>query len=145
LNPLTSIAEAQDSSRQQRVQLPLELLPDTLAICRLESDATLPEWAAQRSGFLTVSRTPDELSIMTVQRAVPPGVRCERDYQAIRVRGPLSPNLVGILLSMLKPLGDAGLSILAISTYDTDYVFVKTPHVPAALKALRGAGHQITP
>jgi uncharacterized membrane protein YagU involved in acid resistance len=144
LQPLTSIAEAQDSSRRQRVQLPLELLPDTLAMCRLESAATLPDWAAQHSGFLTVSRTPDELSIMTVQRAVPAGVRCERDYQAIRVRGSLSPNLVGILLSMLKPLADAGLSILAISTYDTDYVFVKTTHVPAALEALRSAGHQIT-
>jgi hypothetical protein len=82
---------------------------------------------------------------MTLQRAVPPGVRCERDYQAIRVRGPLSPNLVGILLSILKPLADAGISILAISTYDTDYVFVKTRDLPAALGALRAVSHQITP
>jgi hypothetical protein len=144
LHPRTSIAEAQDSSPQRPVQLPLELLPDTLAICRLPSDAALPKWASGRGGFLTVSRSADELSIMTVQRAVPPDARCERDYQAIRVRGPLSPNLVGILLSLLKPLADAGISILAISTYDTDYVFVKTRHLPAALEALRRAGHQIT-
>jgi hypothetical protein len=116
-----------------------------LAICRLAPAAPVPAWAAEPSGFLTVSRTADELSITTVQRAVPAGVRCERDYQAIRVRGPLSPNLVGILLSMLRPLAEAGLSILAISTYDTDYVFVRTRDLPAALDALRGAGHQITP
>jgi hypothetical protein len=126
------------------VRLPLELLPDTLAICRLAPKAAVPAWASGSRGFLTVSRTADELSIMTVQRAVPSGVRCERDYQAIRVRGPLSPNLVGILLSILKPLADAGLGILAISTYDTDYVFVRTQHLAAALDALRSAGHQIS-
>jgi hypothetical protein len=145
VNSLTSVAEAQDSSRRRPVRLPLELLPDTLAICRLSADADVPKWAAERSGFLGISRTADELSIMTVQRAVPGGVRCERDYQAIRVRGPLSPNLVGILLSLLQPLADAGISILATSTYDTDYVFVKTRYLPAALDALRRAGHQITP
>ncbi len=144
LHPQTSIAEAQDSSDRRAVRLPLELLPDTLALCRLPANAALPKWAAERSAFLTVSRTADELSIMTVQRAVPPEVRCERDYQAIRVRGPLSPDLVGILLSLLKPLADAGISILAISTYDTDYVFVRTRHLPAALDELRRAGHQIT-
>jgi hypothetical protein len=144
LHTLTSVAEAQDSPRRRPVRLPLELLPDTLAICRLSADAEVPKWAAERSGFLTVSRTADELSIMTVQRAVPAGVRCERDYQAIRVRGPLSPNLVGILLSILKPLAEAEISILAVSTYDTDYVFVKTHHLPAALDALRRAGHQVT-
>ena len=145
LPSLTSVAEAQDSAGRRPVRLPLELLPDTLAICRLSADAAVPKWAAERSGFLTVSRTADELSIMTVQRAVPAGLRCERDYQAMRVRGTLSPNLVGILLSILKPLAEAGISILAISTYDTDYVFVKTPHLPTALDALRKAGHQVTP
>ena len=145
LHSLTSIAHAQESSSRQPTRLPLELLPDTLAICRLAATASVPQWATERSGFLTVSRSLDELSIMTVQRAVPAEVRCERDYQAIRVRGPLSPNLIGILLSILKPLAEAGLSILAISTYDTDYVFVKTRHLPAALDALRRAGHRITP
>jgi uncharacterized protein len=141
---LFSNGAAQDSAGRRPVRLPLQLLPDTLAICRLAPDAAVPAWASKSHGFLTVSRTRDELSIMTIQRAVPSGARCERDYQAIRVRGPLSTDLVGILESMLKPLADAGLSILAISTYDTDYVFVKTRHLQAALDALRGAGHQIT-
>ena len=140
---LTFVAKAQEAPGREPVRLPLELLPDTMAICRLDPQAPVPAWAAESSGFLTISRSPDELSIMTVQRAVPAGARCERDYQAIRVRGPLSPNLVGILLSILKPLAEAGLSILAISTYDTDYIFVKTRHLTAALNALQRAGHQI--
>lgn len=125
-------------------QLPLEVLPDTLAICRLPAEAALPAWASSPGPFLTVSRTPDELSITLLQRLVPQGVRCERDYRALRVRGPLSPNLVGILLSIAEPLAEAGLSIFAISTYDTDYVLLKAGDVAAGVEALRKAGHQVS-
>jgi hypothetical protein len=124
-------------------ELPLEVLPDTLAICRLPADAALPSWATGTAAFVTVSRTPDELSITAVQHAVPSGVRCERDYRALRVRGTLPPDLVGVLLSIAEPLARAGLSIFAISTYDTDYVLVKARDLPAALEALRAAGHDV--
>jgi hypothetical protein len=123
--------------------LPLEVLPDTLAICRLPAAAALPPWAIGQVAFLTVSRTPDELSITAVQSVVPPGTRCERDYRALRVRGTLPPDLVGILLSIADPLARAGLAIFAISTYDTDYVLVKARDLPAALEALRAAGHDV--
>jgi hypothetical protein len=122
----------------------LEVLPDTLAICRLPADAALPPWASGPFPFLTVSRTAEELSITAVQRAVPAGTPCERDYRALRVRGTLPPDLVGILLSIAKPLADVGLAIFAISTYDTDYVLVKARDLPAALEALRGAGHDVS-
>jgi hypothetical protein len=124
-------------------QLPLEVLPDTLAICRLPADAPLPAWATRPAAFVTVSRTPDELSITAVQRQVPADVRCERGYRALRVRGTLPPDLVGILLSIAEPLAKAGLSIFAISTYDTDYVLVKARDLPAAVEALRAAGHDV--
>jgi hypothetical protein len=133
------------SPAPMRPGLPLQLLPDTLAICRLPPDAALPAWATSPGPFLTVSRTPEELSITVSQSAVPKEVRCERDYRALRVRGTLSPNLVGILLSIAEPLAKAGLSIFAISTYDTDYVLVKARDWTAALDALRDAGHQIGP
>jgi hypothetical protein len=123
--------------------LPLEVLPETLAICRLPPDAALPSWATGPTAFVTVSRTSEELSITAVQHAVPAGVRCERDYRALRVRGTLAPDLVGILLSIVEPLARAGLSIFAISTYDTDYVLVKARDLPAALEALRAAGHDV--
>ena len=138
------MAEAQDARPAARPRLPLELLPDTLAICRLEPGAPIPSWAAQPSRFLTVSRTAEELSITTLQSTVPAGVTCERDYRAVRVRGPLPLNLVGVLAAIADPLAAAGLSIFAISTYDTDYVLVKARELEAALKVLQQAGHQIT-
>lgn len=138
------MVEPQDARPSPRPHLPLELLPDTLAICRLEPGAPMPSWAAGPSPFLTLSRTAEELSITTLQSAVPVGVPCERDYRALRVRGPLPLNLVGIVAAIADPLAAAGLSIFAISTFDTDYVLVKARELEEALQELRQAGHQIT-
>jgi len=137
------MADAQSSGRPPRPRLPLELLPDTLAICRLDPAAPVPAWAAGSSPFLTVSRTAGELSVTTVQSAVPGDVPCERDYRALRVRGPLPLDLVGILAAIADPLAEAGLSIFAISTYDTDYVLVHEPDFDAAVDALIAAGHTV--
>ena len=137
---MLSVAEGQTPPPRS---LPLEVLPDLLAVCRLPPDAALPAWATLPAPFVTISRTSEELSITTLQAAVPPAVRCERDYRALRVRGTLPPDLVGILLSIAEPLARAGLSIFAISTYDTDYVLVKARDLPAALEALRRAGHRV--
>jgi hypothetical protein len=71
-------------------------------------------------------------------------VPCERDYRAVRVRGPLPLDLIGIVAAIADPLAEAGLSIFAISTYDTDYVLVKARELEEALRVLRLAGHRIT-
>lgn len=139
-----SVADAQAPAQAGRPKLPLELLPDTLAVCRLAPDAPVPQWAAISHGFVTISRTAEELSITTVQARVPPGVHCERDYRALRVRGLLPLDLIGILASIADPLAAAGLSIFAISTFDTDYVMVKNRDLEAALAALARAGHRVS-
>jgi hypothetical protein len=142
---LVSVAEAQTPPPRANHHLPLDVLPDALAVCRLPPDAALPAWATVPAPFLTISRTAEELSITTLQTLVPSAVRCERDYRALRVRGTLPPDLVGILVSIAEPLAQAGLSIFAISTYDTDYVLVKARDLPAAVDALRRAGHKVNP
>lgn len=135
------MAEAQAPS--PRPHLRLEVTPETLAVCRLPADASVPGWASAGE-FTTVSRTRDELSITTVQSVVPTDVKCERDYRALRVRGPLPLNLIGILAAIADPLAQAGLSIFAISTFDTDYVLVKVRDLEAAIRTLERAGHHVS-
>jgi hypothetical protein len=139
-----SMAEAQAPRSSQRPHLPLEVLAETLAVCRLPADAPLPLWAAGPSQFLTISRTSEELSITAVQASVPPEVRCERDYRALRVKGPLPLDLIGVLAAIADPLAAAGLSIFAISTFDTDYVLVKARDLEPAVAALERAGHRFS-
>jgi hypothetical protein len=122
--------------------LTLSVLPDTFAICRFDPAAPIPSWVTQRE-FVSITRTRDELSIVCAQHAVPDGIRCERDWRALKVEGKLDFALTGILASLAAPLADAGISILAISTFDTDYLLVKEMHLSRAIQVLSAAGHKI--
>jgi hypothetical protein len=122
--------------------LDLALVPGTFAVVRLAPDGGVPAWAAD--GALTsVTRTPDELSIVCADGAVPGEVRAERGWRAIRVTGTIDFALTGILASVLAPLAAARISIFAVSTFDTDYVLVRAAALDRALAALSGAGHRI--
>ena len=120
----------------------LTILPETLAVCRLGADDALPPWLPAR-GFVSVTRTADELSVVCVEDAVPEGVRAERGWRCLAVAGPLDFGLTGVLASIAAPLADAQISIFAISTFDTDYVLVKAEKLDEAAEALRRAGHVV--
>ena len=124
-------------------RLPLEVLPWTLGVCRLAPDVPLPAWALDGGAFFTVSRTPDELSITCEESRIPDAQAREGDYRAIRVAGPLPFDLLGVFASISGPLADAGISIFAISTFDTDYVLVRQRDLDMSLDVLRRAGHRI--
>ncbi len=123
-------------------RLSLKVLPYSLAVCRLASEDALPDWAA-KSRFLSITRTETELSIVCEAAGVPAGVRRESDWRALEVIGPLAFSLTGVLSSLLLPLAQAGMSIFAISTFDTDYVLVKNSRLDEAVDVLRSNGHTI--
>ncbi len=68
---------------------------------------------------------------------------CQRGWRGLKVAGPLDFALTGVLASLAGPLAEAGVSIFAISTYDTDYLFVREEQLGAAIDALRRAGFAI--
>ncbi|MDH5507236.1 MAG: ACT domain-containing protein [Anaerolineae bacterium] len=123
--------------------LTLILLPDHLAVCRFPADAfpgEWPEWAI--SGELSaVLRSAEEVSVVCLHSLVPEGVLQEAGWRALKVKGPLPFSMVGVLASVADPLAKAGVSIFALSTYDTDYVLVKEAVLRQAVDALCGAGH----
>ena len=123
-------------------KLSIEVLETGFAICRLEADAAVPDWA-QSCSFTSVTRTPEELSVVCPQDRVPVGVTCERHWRCLQVVGPLDLSLVGVLASLATALADAGVSIFAVSTYETDYLLVRDGDLVAAAEALRDAGHKI--
>ena len=124
-------------------RLTLVLDDGLVAVCRLPAGAPLPAWAGRAHRFLSVTRTPGELSIAADAEVVPPDAPCERGYRALRVEGPLALDLVGVLAAITVPLAEAGLAIFAVSTYETDYVLVKSADLAAAVGALERAGHRV--
>lgn len=123
--------------------LHLQLLEGSLAVCRLEPSAPVPAWGLVKGHLCSVTRTPEELSVVCGASAVPSGVRCEKDWRAFQVKGPLEFSLTGILDALTDPLARAGVSIFAVSTFDTDYVLVREIQLDEAATALRRAGHTL--
>lgn len=120
----------------------LTLLRQELAVCRLDPDSELPEWA-RKGPFFSLTRTPDEWSVVCSQEIVPEGIRREGGWRAFRLQGPIDFSAVGILASLTAPLARSGISLFALSTFDTDYVLVKEVDVKKATLALREEGHRI--
>ena len=120
---------------------PLELLSDTFAVCRLDSDAPIPNWA--RGEFVSITRTPEELSIVCHQEHVPGGVRCEAGWRCLRIVGKIDFSLVGVIATLSTALADAGISVFVISTFDTDYILVRQLDVDRTVEALEETGHSV--
>lgn len=124
--------------------LRLDVLPDVFAVCRFEPQEPMPDWSLR--GFFAITRTADELSIVCPQAAVPLEARSNGfagDWRCLKVEGPLEFALTGILVAIAVPLASAGISIFAISTYETDYVLVKQSALEQAIQVLSQAGHRV--
>ena len=123
--------------------LDLRLLDGRLAVCRLAPGEDPPAWVFGVGGFWSVTRTATEWSVVCAEGIVPAGVRSEAGWRILQVAGPLDFGLTGILASIAVALAEAGISIFALSTYDTDYVMVKEENVEVAVRALEAAGHRV--
>jgi len=103
----------------------------------LHASERIPSWALElHEGFVSITRTPDELSIVCPQDAVPPDTRVEEDWRALVLPGPIPFEMTGVLAALTVPLAEAGIPVFAISTYDTDYVLVREKNVERALHVL---------
>ncbi len=117
--------------------LTLAWLPGTFAVCRLEPEIAIPTWVEADRPPVHISRTEDELSIVLPAERVPPDITTEGPFAALRVAGTLDFSLVGILARLTTTLSNAGVSVFAISTYDTDYLLVHASNRDLATDALR--------
>ncbi len=120
----------------------LSLLPETMAISRLPKDAPLPSWVLAAS-FFSITRTAEELSVVCPQIDVPEGITRDEGWRGLKVEGPLDLSAAGILVRLITPLAKEGISVFAVSTYDTDYLLVKEQHLQEAVEILSREGHQV--
>ena len=127
-----------------RPALGLSVLPNELAIARLAANADVPTWALQQHApLISITRTEHELSIVAPAALIPASVAREGPWRALAVHGPLDFSEVGILAALAAALADAGVSLFAISTYDTDLLLVRSERLADAVAALSAAGHRV--
>jgi hypothetical protein len=123
-------------------QLTIVVYEMIYAICRLAPDAPVPAWAGGVR-FLSITRTANELSIVCEEEMVPSDVHGERNRRLMQIEGTMPFTLPGVLASVAAPLADAGISVFAVSTYDTDYLLVSNEDLLEATQVLESAGHTI--
>jgi len=121
----------------------LYILDCELTIHRLPPTAAIPDAVFDQS-FYNISKTTNELTIIcdTVLKISSP--RSENGWSAIQVAGPLAFSQTGVLAGIAHALARAGISIVAVSTFDTDYILVSTQKLDLARRALKEGGYSIT-
>lgn len=124
----------------------LTALPGRYAICHFPAAMPIPMWAAGAS-FYSITRTHDELSIICDQAVLPTetpdAIAVARDWLLLCVEGPFSFEVTGVLATLSAVLAEAGVVLLAVATYQTDYLLVKAEQADSAVAALTAAGHLV--
>lgn len=120
------------------MKLNLSVLEDSFTIHRLPQNNEIPKQVFEGQ-FYSVSKTDEELSIVCSSSVLLDSESSEAGWSCIKVLGPLDFSLTGILADISAILAKAEISIFAISTFDTDYILVKSEKLQAAKKALQQA------
>ena len=119
----------------------LKTLPFGFTVCKLISVGDLPS----DIDFCFTAKTDEEISLVFKTKDVPEET-LERDdgWKGFRITGVLDFSLIGILSKISSILAENKIGIFAVSTYNTDYIFVKEENFDRAIKALKDSGYDIT-
>ena len=118
----------------------LHRLAGAYAVSRLDPAAAIPGWA-DGTGFVSISRSADELSIVCPAERVPTDVRQDAGWTCYRFVGPFAFDETGIVSSVIGPLSDAGIGIFVVSTFDGDHMLLKQADIARADAILAASGH----
>lgn len=131
-------------SEQSTPTLSLSRFPETLAVVRLPAGAEIPAWAESSSVF-SITATATETSLVCAGRSVPKKARHEKPWTAFSIDGTLDLAEPGILVRALAPLAEDGIAVFVLSTFDTDWILVRTADADKAEEAWRRSGHTVAP
>ena len=123
------------------VNLVLSVLSETFTIHKLSLDTSIPE-GLLKNNFYSVSKTENELSLVCAQIIEVQSLQSSKGWKCIKVKGPLDFNLTGIFAGISDILAQANISIFAISTFDTDYILVRSQDLSSARNKLGKAGYK---
>lgn len=127
------------------MKLELNKLTKKYAVLKLQPEAMIPMWLQQEM-FVSVTRTDEELSIVLDENLVGDhvdelrGAEVFKGFGGLKVAGPLDFSLIGILAEIATTLADEKISIFAVSTFNTDYIFLDNEKMDQAVAALESKG-----
>jgi hypothetical protein len=118
------------------------LLSGSYSVYRFPPDR-VPAIDFSGEDFACLAKTADEVSLVRRSGTVAGAEREEGGWRVLKIAGPIDFGVIGVLAEASSILAAAGVSIFAVSTFDTDYILVKEAGLNAALEALRAGGHEV--
>lgn len=119
----------------------LKTIPYNFTVCKLMSVGDLPSGIV----FCFTAKTDEEISLVCKTEDVPEKTLVRDDgWKGFRIEGVLDFSLIGILSKISAILAENKVGIFAVSTYNTDYIFVKEENFDKAINALKDNGYDIT-
>lgn len=122
------------------VQLLLNALPGDYAVSRCAPHIPVPDWV-HGPGLVSVTQAPDETSILCRADRVPDTVQSAPGWSAVQVSNLVDLDVPGVVLSAVRPVSEAGLGVFVTSTFDRDYLLVRSSEEFSAQAAWIGSGH----
>jgi uncharacterized protein len=128
------------------VSLPLHLMRHDVpvAFARLAAGEE-PGWDWRSGPLASITYTDSETAVVCAFDSVPDGVVKQGPLTAFEIAGPLDFTMVGVLSGLLEPLARQGISILALSTYDTDWILVEAAFSEDAAVIWKRGGNTVAP
>ncbi|HJJ55142.1 MAG TPA: ACT domain-containing protein [Methanocorpusculum sp.] len=122
------------------MKLELQKLNRDFSVCKVVDYSQAP----LDSAYCFIGKTDEENSLVCIADEVPKNTLSRDDgWKGLRIRGVLDFSLIGILARVSSVLADAGISIFAVSTYNTDYILIKEARYQQALAVLEESGYTI--
>ena len=119
----------------------LQRLSKTFSVCKLSDISGIP-WQEEHC---FVSKTDEELSLVCETEHIPATALAREDgWRGFRIEGMLDFSMVGVLARIASLLAEHEISIFAVSTYNTDYIFTKAESFDPALALMQQAGFTVT-
>ncbi|HEY1407250.1 MAG TPA: ACT domain-containing protein [Spirochaetota bacterium] len=119
----------------------LGLMQGTFVVARYKRESTPTISHENIPTLLSITWTEDECTVVCPENELPDGYEEKKEgWAVLRIEGVLDFSLIGVIASVLAPLGQAGVSVFTLSTFSTDYVLVKNDSLDSAVSSLRSAG-----
>jgi hypothetical protein len=124
----------------------LHELEGQYVIARLAATADVPAGlvsASRLGGYVSVTRTPQELSIVCPADLAPADAEIDGPWTALYASGPIPFGLTGVVTSLVAPISAAGCPVFVTSTFDGDILMVPSAMYNRARDLLSAAGHRL--
>ena len=124
------------------MKIRLKKLTGLYAVAQINQQEKVPDWV-DGDGFVSISRTDDELSLVCLQQRIPPEIKMDKGWICFKFQGPFAFGEAEVILSIIRPLSENGIGKFVVSTFNGDMILIKLEDVPTAIMLLKEAGHTI--